>query len=150
MSRKPLFSKINYEIFKGTLSLDGLGVYGMEQVEWTWYRHEDCDECLYLEDLDPEQDGGVEHVFCMHEKRVNIQSIDPRPEPCPYFCDSAKAGYRPKPRSYDQQFLDLVQARVPEREPSPSESDSWSLSESPSVSPSGKPGKAVKRVVFGY
>ena len=106
----------------------------MDEVQWTWYRHEDCDNCLYLEDLDPKEDGGEDHVFCMHEKRINIQNIKPRPEPCPYYRNHINAANEPKPRSFDQQFEDLITARVPERVPSPSATSSWSESMSPSES----------------
>jgi hypothetical protein len=71
----------------------------------------------------------------MHEKRINIQSIDPRPEPCPYFYDHIKGANRPKPRSFDQQFEDLITARVPEKVPLTTESQSCSPSQSPKPSP---------------
>ena len=133
---KEIGDMIAHEIVKG--------IFGMEEVQWTWFRHEDCGKCLYLEDLDPEEDGGEDHVFCMHEKRQNIQTIEPRPEPCPYWVDHVNGDNRPKPRSFDQQFEDLITARVPEREPSPSITSSMSISpsESPSPIPIGTgPGK---------
>ena len=97
---------------------------------------------MYLEDLDPEEDGGEDHVFCMHEKRQNIITIEPRPEPCPYFIDHINKNNRPAPRSFDQQFEDLITARVPERVPSPSISES--VSPSPSATFSLSPSEAPK------
>ena len=134
LAAKQLAGLINNQIFRG--------IFGMDEVQWTWYRHEDCDQCMYLEDLDPEEDGGEEHVFCMHEKRQDIITIKPRPEPCPYFIDHINKDNRPAPRSFDQQFEDLITARVPERVPSPSISES--VSPSPSATFSLSPSEAPK------
>jgi len=115
----------------------------MDEVQWTWYRHEDCDECAFFEDLNSEEDGGEDHCFCMHPKAFEIQQIKPRPEPCPHFIESYNSDkLLSKPRTFDEQFTDLMEMRVPQRVPSPSES--FSMSDSPSLSPSPSNANAVK------
>lgn len=108
-----------------------------------WFNPSQClDRCIYLEKLEDVGENDPDEYFCMHP---DIRSIvaSKSTKRCPLRETPTsrvtrwikKRGIK-QPRSFQEQFMDLVELRhVDSPDMSASESPSWSTSLSPSQGP---------------